>query len=77
MKLRRVVALCCLILISGSCTVTRVGDDLPCPNRPNLMAIPVDLQIQMPAEAVWITAENLLAMQAYAKKLEARLGCQQ
>lgn len=49
-----------------------VKNTLPCPDRPVLMDIPVDLQIQMPPEAVWIVAENQLALKAHIKKLEAR-----
>ena len=53
-----------------------VKNTLPCPDRPALMDIPVDLQIQMPPEVVWIVAENQLALKAHIKKLEAR-ACEQ
>lgn len=53
----------------------QVKNDLPCPDRPELMAIPNDLQIQMPPDAIWIVAENQLALKFHIKRLEARLGC--
>ena len=54
-----------------------VKNTLPCPDRPELLALPVDLQIQMPPDAVWIVAENQLALKAHIKKLEVRAGCEQ
>ena len=65
-----------LPLFAVSCATVTVEPDLPCPTRPELLPIPVDLQIQMPPDAVWIVAENQLALKAYAKKLEARAGCE-
>jgi len=77
MRLRKSVLLASfLILTTGSCTTVSLEPDLPCPTRPELLPIPVDLQIQMPPDAVWIVAENQLALKAYAKKLEARAGCE-
>ena len=65
-----------LLLLSGCCSYA-VKNDAPCPERPELIPVPVDLQIQMPPDAVWIVAENQLAMKEYAKKLEVRAGCSQ
>ena len=60
----------------AGCTTTVVSD-VPCPDRPDLLPMPVDLQIRMPPDAVLITAENQLALKEYAKKLEVRAGCSQ
>lgn len=68
----RTVLLC--VFLTGCCT-TVVEPDLPCPPRPDLIPVPVDLQLRMPPDAVWIVAENQLALKAYAKKLEARANC--
>ena len=65
-----------LILTIGSCTTVEVQPDLPCPNRPVLIALSEDLQIRMPEDAVWIVTQNQLALKAYSKKLEARAGCE-
>ena len=58
----------------AGCTTIRVSD-VPCPDRPDLLPMPVDLQIRMPPDAVFIVAENQLALKEYAKKLEVRAGC--
>jgi len=71
-----VVALVTLPFLVG-CSRIYVEPDIPCPDRPTLSAIPEDLQLQMPEDAVWIVAQNQLALKAYAKKLEARAGCEQ
>ena len=64
-----------LTLTLGSCTSIEVKPDLPCPLRPVLTPIPEDLQMRMPEDAIWIVAQNQLAMKEYAKKLEARSNC--
>ena len=68
------VKVSCISFLLG-CTTVTVEPDLPCPDRPELMPLPVDLQIQMPPDAVWIVAENQLLLKKYAKALEARAGC--
>ena len=75
MILRTVVLTSCLILTVGSCARFTVQPELPCPERPELMALPVDLQLQMPIDAIWIVAENQLALKSHIQKLESRLGC--
>lgn len=62
------------LFLAGCCTTT-VEPDFPCPTRPELMPLPVDLQIQMPPDAVWIVAENQLALKAHILKLEERANC--
>ena len=77
MRLRKgVLPLSFLILTTGSCTTVEVVEPLPCPPRPSLTAIPEDLQLRMPEDAVFIIAENQLKLKAYSKKLEARAGCE-
>ena len=63
-----------LVILSG-CTTIEVAAPLPCPERPVLLPMPEDLQLQMPEDAVLISAENQLRLKAYAKKLEARAQC--
>ena len=75
MTLRTVVLTSFLILTAGSCTRFVVQPELPCPDRPELMPLPVDLQLQMPIDAIWIVAENQLAMKSHIQRLESRLGC--
>ena len=67
-----------LILLLGmvGCGTTVVSD-APCPSRPELTPISVELQLQMPKDAVLIATENQLALIEYAKKLELRAGCSQ
>lgn len=71
---RNALLLSCLILISGSACTTIVAP-LPCPDRPELIAIPEDLQIRIPEDALFILAENQIKLKAYAQKLEARAAC--
>lgn len=58
-------------MLSGCCSYA-VKNDAPCPERPKLTAIPQDLQLRMPPDALWIVGQNQLALKEYAKKLEAR-----
>ena len=60
--------------ISG-CSKVYVNADIPCPNRPDLISIPDDIQLRMGEDAVWIVTQNQLALKEYAKKLEVRAGC--
>lgn len=71
--MKKIPLLGILVPLLGSCCTTPV--DYPCPDRPELMPVPVDLQIQMPPDAVWIVAENQLALKRYARKLEEIAGC--
>ena len=77
MRLKRTVLLASfLILTAGSCSKTVVEPSVPCPNRPVLIELSEDLQLQMPPDAVFIVGQNQLALKEYAKKLEARLKCE-
>ena len=53
-----------------------VGYDGVCPNRPDLIPLPVDLQIQMPPGAVWIVAQNQLKLKQHIIDLEDLAGCE-
>jgi len=64
-----------IYLSISSCTTYAVNPDLPCPDRPVLTAIPEDLQLRMPEDAVFIVAENQLLLKTHIKKLEVRAGC--
>ena len=57
--------------ISGCCT-TKVEPALPCPDRPDLLAIPEDLLMAADPDLLFIVAENQGLLRAYAKKLENR-----
>ena len=59
----------------SSCSKTVVEPSVPCPNRPVLVELSEDLQLQMPPDAVFIVGQNQLALKEYAKKLESRLKC--
>ena len=77
MRLKRTVLLASfLILTTGSCSKTVVEPSVPCPSRPVLTPLSIELQIEMPPEAVLIVGQNQLALKEYAKKLEARLKCE-
>lgn len=77
MSRRMALLTSCAILVSGSgCTTIEVAAPLPCPARPTLSPIPDDMQLRMGEDAVYIVGENQLKLKAYAKKLEARAGCE-
>lgn len=71
---RRVLLASFLILTAGSCATT-VAPELPCPARPTLEPLSVELQAEMPPEAILIVGENQLRLKAHIRKLESRLGC--
>ncbi len=77
MKSKRLaLLLSCLILITGSaCTTIEVAAPLPCPARPVLAPITVEMQIEMQPATVLIVAQNQLKLKTYTKKLEARAQC--
>ena len=70
----RVLILIFLLAMVG-CTTTMVGYDGPCPNRPLLQPIPVELQIEIPPHTSSIIAENQLKLKQHIKDLEALSGC--
>lgn len=64
-------------LILAGCVSTTPLPDEPCPIRPELTPIPVELQLQMPTEAVQIVADNQIKLKHHILRLEVRLGCEQ
>ena len=66
-----------LFLIMSGCSCFTVKNDAPCPERPDLLSMPVDLQLRTPDDAKFIMGQNQLALKEYAKKLEVRAGCLQ
>ena len=77
MKSKRLALLlsCLTLTIGSACTTIEVAAPLPCPERPVLLPLTEDMQLQMPEDAVLIIAENQLKLKAYAKKMEARAQC--
>ena len=69
------------ILIIGSfffltsCGTTIVKPDIPCPPRPVLEGFVASELNTMSDEAKRKAANNQIKLKAYAKKLEARAGC--
>ena len=63
-----------LILIAG-CSTTLVQNDLPCPIRPELTPIPVEMQIEIAPHVVFIIADNQLKLKRHIKDLEILSGC--
>ena len=72
---RSVLLMILLTLTTGSGCIRYVKPDIPCPDRPELIPIPVEVQIEMDPDTVRIVAENQLRLKQYAKKLESRAGC--
>ena len=70
-----------IVLISATylvgCTTTLVGYDGPCPVRPILEPIPVELQVEIAPHTLKIIAENQLVLKRHIKDLEALSGCEQ
>ncbi len=63
-----------LVLLSA-CSTTKVLYDGPCPPRPYLLAIPVDLQLQMPEDAVLLVDYNQSLLKQHIIDLESLSGC--
>ena len=59
------------------CFTTLVGYDGPCPVRPILEPIPVELQAEIAPHTLQIIAENQLTLKKHIKDLEALSGCSQ
>ena len=74
MILKSVVMSFAILTIGTSCCTTKVEPIVPCPDRPQLMAIPEDLILSANPDLLLIVAENQIALKAHIKKLEAR-GC--
>ena len=71
----RIIIIILLTATIFGCTTTFVGYDGPCPNRPLLEPIPVELQIEIPPHTLSIIAENQLKLKQHIKDLEALSGC--
>lgn len=71
---KRYIALGALLL--SGCTTTIVGYDGPCPLRPELQPIPVELQMEIAPHTLAIIADNQLKLKRHIKDLEALSGCQ-
>ena len=63
-----------LLYLSG-CTTTLVGYEGPCPLRPELQPIPVELQIEMAPHTLKIIADNQQALKQHIIDLEDLSGC--
>ena len=61
-------------MIGSGCQTTPI-EPLPCPPRPILESISIELQSQTPTEVLDIATTNQIRLKAYAKKLEARARC--
>ena len=64
-----------LVLLSGCGTTTIVGFDGPCPLRPELEPIPVELQIEIAPHTLMIIARNQLKLKQHIIDLEDLSGC--
>jgi len=65
-----------LLGMLGCATPITIGYDGPCPSRPELISLPVDLQIQTPPDAIWIVAQNQLKLKQHIIDLEDLSGCE-
>lgn len=70
----RVLILISLLTMAG-CTTTMVGYDGPCPIRPELEPISVELQMEIAPHTLMIIAQNQLKLKRHIKDLEALSGC--
>jgi hypothetical protein len=64
-----------LLLMMSGCTTTMVGYDGPCPIRPELEPISVELQMEIAPHTLMIIAQNQLKLKRHIKDLEALSGC--
>ena len=64
-----------LAAIVAGCGTTVIGYDGPCPPRPILEPIPVELQLEIAPHTLAIIAENQLALKRHIKDLEVLSGC--
>lgn len=68
-------ALLASLVLLSSCTTTTIGYDGPCPLRPELTPIDVEMQVQIAPHVVQIIADNQLRLKQHIKDLEALSGC--
>lgn len=71
----RVLILISFLMMAGCCTTTTVAYDGPCPLRPELEPIPVELQMEIAPHTLIIIAQNQLKLKRHIKNLEALSGC--
>lgn len=64
-----------LAAIVAGCGTTVIGYDGPCPPRPVLEPIPVEMQVEIAPHALAIMAENQLKLKRHIKDLEVLSGC--
>ena len=73
---KRVLILAAIVLLFATgCSTTTVGYDGPCPLRPELQPIPVELQVEIAPHTLAIIAENQLKLKKHIKDLEALSNC--
>jgi len=74
---KRVLILATFVAIfaTGCVNPVYVGYDGPCPLRPELEPIPVELQIEIAPHTLQIIAENQLKLKKHVKDLEVLSGC--
>lgn len=70
-----VIALVMLPFLVG-CSTTTVQYDGPCPLRPELTPVPIELQLEISPHALAIIAENQLKLKKAIKDLEVLSGCE-
>jgi hypothetical protein len=63
------------VVVVAGCGTTVIGYDGPCPLRPALEPIPVEMQVEIAPHALEIIAENQLKLKRHIKDLEALSGC--
>ena len=70
----RILSLFFIILLS-SCSTTQIGYDGPCPLRPELQPLSVELQAEIAPHSLMIIAQNQLKLKKHIKDLETLSGC--
>ena len=72
MTLKNAVMSFAILIIGSWCCTTEVEPFVPCPDRPDLMAIPEDIILAADPDLLFIIANNQMSLKAHIKKLEAR-----
>jgi len=65
-----------LLYLSGCANPVFVGYDGPCPLRPELQPISVELQIEIAPHTLRIIADNQLKLKKHIVNLEDLSGCE-
>ena len=74
-KLPLLLVILPLLVVGCTTTKTYVAYDGPCPLRPELEPIPVEMQIERAPYVVRIVADNQLKLKQHIKLLEVVSGC--